>query len=518
MKKKSFKIKFPYISGFLLKLKEIAFSVIPLIAALLLLSIFCPLSKSDIAAFIIGAVLVIFGQTFFLIGADGSFTPMGELTGGSLIKLKKLPLIILIVLLFGLICAVAEPDIAILAHTVSKITSDISPLSLTLTVSLGIGLFLLLAVLKVFLKWNLKLLLFISYTAVFGLAIACYFIAPKFVSLGFDSGGVATGPILVPFILALGIGISSTVHSSKSDNSDKFGFIALSQIGPMIAVLILALAGSSAASSESSFSFSSSGFSSVFLEQIWRVALALLPMLLIFMIFEALFIKLPKRKLIKILSSILLTYLGLTLFLTGVSYGFSYAGYHIGYYYIKQGAVWAVFPISFLFGFMVAFTEPSIRVLGEQVEEVTLKRISKKFLLISLSAAIAVASILSVVRLYFRVDLIWILLGGYALIMVMMLFCPMEFTAIAFDSGSVASGPMAAAFLLPFSIGIVSALKEISGIYDILSGAFGTVALITMTPLIVIQFIGIIFKLKQKREITKKSVSTAVKKDYSGLV
>lgn len=517
MKKKSFNKNFSFVKGFLLKLKEMSFSVLPLIIALLLLSIFCPFKKTDLIAFIIGSVLVIFGQTFFLLGADGSFIPMGELTGGSLTKLKRLPLIILIVLLFGILCAVAEPDIAILGQTVAKLTHSLSPLVLTFTVSLGIGLLLLFAVLKIFLNWNIKLLLFIVYTVVFGLAIACYFVAPKFLSLSFDSGGVTTGPILVPFILALGIGISSSVHKKKGSNSTEFGFVGLSQTGPVIAMLILALFISSANITEIDFAVYSGDFSGIFVEQIWRVAIAILPMLLIFLIFEALFIKLPKIKLIKIFSNMLLTYLGLTLFLTGVNYGFSYAGYHIGFYYVKLDAIWAVFPISFLFGFLVAFTEPSIRVLGEQVEEVTSKRISKKVLLIALSIAIAVASILSVIRLYFNVNLLWILLAGYSVIMIMMIFCPTDFTAIAFDSGSVASGPMAATFLLPFSIGIVSALKETSSSFDVLSGAFGMIALISMVPLIVIEFIGIIFKMNQKRE-SKKSLSLPSKKDYSGLV
>ncbi|MDY3244131.1 MAG: DUF1538 domain-containing protein, partial [Candidatus Limiplasma sp.] len=202
---------------------------------LLIVSLLClfvsPLSPDLLLSFLLGSVLIIVGMGIFTLGAETSMTPIGNRIGTSLTKSRNLPLILLVSLVLGFAITIAEPDLQVLAETVPHINSTV----LLVTVGLGVGFFLAVCMLRIIRGIQLRWLLLLFYGIVFALAA---FADSDFLSVAFDSGGVTTGPMTVPFILALGVGVSN-IRSDKKAEADSFGLVALCSIGPILAVLVL---------------------------------------------------------------------------------------------------------------------------------------------------------------------------------------------------------------------------------------------------------------------------------------
>lgn len=450
-----------------------------------------PLPNGVLVSFLLGALLLIIGMGLFTLGVDISMTPMGSYVGSGITKTRKLWLIILGSFLLGIMVTISEPDLQVLAEQVSSIPN----LFLILSVGCGVGIFLVVSMLRVILQVKLNYLLIGCYLLVFILSI---FVPKDFLGVAFDSGGVTTGPMTVPFIMALGVG-AAAIRSDKSAKDDSFGLIALCSVGPILAVMILGLLcdGGDAVSkritvqqfvdSRQVWLHFVSGFPTYFKE----VLLALCPIVVFFAIYQVIFLRLPHRQLIKIAFGLVYTYLGLVLFLTGVNMGFLFAGNYLGQKIAGLPYNWLIIPIGMLIGYFTVAAEPAVHVLNKQVEEITDGAIPGRAMKISLSVGVAISLGLAMIRVLTGIPLMLFLVPGYALAILLTFFTPQIFTSVAFDSGGVASGPMTATFVLPFAMGASAAVGG-----NIITDAFGIVAMVAMTPLITIQVLGVYFKLK----------------------
>lgn len=471
------------------KIKESFLSVLPIFLLVVFLHFtVVPLNDNMMGNFLIGSVFLVVGMSLFTLGADNAMMPMGHKIGSYISKYKKLWFLVIVALLLGTFITLAEPDLKVLADQASYLPGT----TLILTVSIGVGMFLVLAALRIVFKLNLSKLLVVSYGLVFLLTI---FIPKEFIPLSFDSGGVTTGPITVPFIMALGIGMSS-VNGDDSKN-DSFGLIGLCSIGPILSVLLLSLFfGNGTASYVSSGETLSIG--AYFGLYAKEIAIALLPIILFFVFFQIAFIKLSKKTLAKIFISIVYTFLGLVLFLVGVNYGFMSTGKYIGVTIANNFKSWVLIPLGMIMGLLTILAEPAVYVLNKQVEEISSGLISKKSLSFSLAIGVSIAVGLAMTRIVFDINIFYILIPGYLLAIVMTFCAPKMFVAIAFDSGGVASGPMAATFILPFAIGACSTLGN-----SVILDAFGLVSFIALTPLISIQILGIIYNAKLNKQMAQ---------------
>ncbi|WP_283610272.1 DUF1538 domain-containing protein [Faecalispora anaeroviscerum] len=470
-------------------LKESTQSVLPICAIVLAFSFILPLTT--VALFLAGAVLLVIGLSIFTLGSDMAMIPMGEAIGSELTRSKKIGWIAGGGFLIGVVVTIAEPDLQVLTKQVPAVPDQV----LVGAVALGAGFFLLLALLRIVFQINLAHLFIASYLLVFLIA---GMISPDFLAVAFDSGGVTTGPITVPFILALGMGVS-TVLSGKNSEEDSFGLCALCSIGPILAVLIM---GFFYDSSSSGFAFESPAeldslsqipllYATQFIASLEEVIAVLLPILTIFILLQILRLRLSRTKLIKILVGILYTILGLSIFLTGVNVGFMPVGRFLGGHIAKFSHNWILLPLSALLGFFIVAAEPAVHILNKQVEDITSGAISQRVMQIGLSVGVSLAVCLSMIRIMYQIDIWYFLLPGYAIALLQTRFTPKVFTAIAFDSGGVAAGTMAAAFLLPFGVGVCEALGG-----NVMTDAFGMIAMIATLPLITIQGIGILFQYK----------------------
>ena len=476
------------------KVSESVSSVLPITLIVFLLSItLAPLSLSTFVMFLVGAVMLIMGMGLFTLGVDMSMIPMGEGIGVQMSKSKKILLSLTACLVLGVIITVAEPDLQVLAEQVPSIPN----LVLILTVAAGVGFFLLIAQLRMLLKIPLSYTLVFFYSIVFILA---WFAPDDFVPVSFDSGGVTTGPITVPFIMALGIGMAA-IRSDKNSSSDSFGLIALCSIGPILSVLLLGIFYNPQSAVASDVQITDYGntqalaktFVSAFPAYAWEVATALLPIAVVFVLFQIFSRRFHKRQLLKILSGFIYAYMGLVLFLTGVNVGFMPAGHYIGQTLASGDNNWLLIPIGMLIGYFIVRAEPAVQVLTKQVEEISNGSITQKSIEHSLSIGIAVSVGLSMIRILTGISIMWFLIPGYLISLAMTFFVPQIFTGIAFDSGGVASGPMTATFLLPLAMGACQAMGG-----NILTDAFGIVAMVAMTPLLTIQVLGLTGTLKTR--------------------
>lgn len=477
------------------KLREGVAAVLPIALIVMALCFFVtPVPTDLMLAFVIGTVMLILGLGLFTYGAEASMTPMGNYIGAKLTKSRKLLLILSVSFLLGVIITIAEPDLQVLANNVPHINSTV----LILSVSVGVGFFLLLCMLRILLGIQLRWLLLFFYGIVFilaGLSDA------SFLSVAFDSGGVTTGPMTVPFIMSLGIGVAS-IRSDKNAESDSFGLVALCSVGPILSVLVLGFL-YKGESNEIAAAVADTYLNTVELggaylhaipEYMLEVAIALAPIVVFFLIFQVLFLKLRQLPLMRILAGLLFTYVGLVLFLTGVNVGFSSVGVVLGGQLAEGWMRWLLVPIAMLMGWFIVQAEPAVHVLTKQVEEISAGAVSEKAMHISLSVAISGAMGLAMVRILTGLHIFWLLIPGYLVSLALTFLVPPMFTAIAFDSGGVASGPMTATFMLPFAMGVCDALGG-----NILTDAFGLVSLVAMMPLITIQTMGAIYVIKSRR-------------------
>lgn len=482
-------------SKFKEKLKEILKAVFPIIAIVLLLCFtIAPISPSILMAFLIGAVLLTVGMLLFSIGAELSMTPMGERVGTTMTKSKNLLVMILVSFTLGFIITISEPDLQVLAEQVPSVPNIV----LILAVAAGVGSFLVIALLRMLFGIALPHMLLIFYAIVF--ILAC-FVPRDFLSVAFDSGGVTTGPMTVPFIMALGVGISA-IRSDRHAADDSFGLVSLCSVGPIIAVLILGMIyhpGSADYVPQSIPDIENSVelwglFSKGFPTYIKEMAVSLFPIILFFGIFQVIAKDIKKKALIKIIIGLVYTYVGLVLFLTGVNVGFMPAGNYLGQVIAGLPYAWIIVPIGVIIGYFIVLAEPAVFVLTKQVEEITSGAISAKAMGTSLSVGVSASIGIAMIRVLTGISIMWFVVPGYAIALLLTFFVPKIFTAIAFDSGGVASGPMTATFLLPFAMGACSALGG-----NLVTDAFGVVAMVAMTPLITIQGLGLIYRLKEER-------------------
>ena len=470
------------------KLREALVAVLPIIIIVLILCFsIAPISTSILLCFLIGAVLLILGMMFFTLGAELAMTPMGEKVGTCMTKSKKLLVVVSLSFLLGFIITVSEPDLQVLAGQVPSVPNAV----LIAAVACGVGLFLVLALLRMLFRIPLTPLLLLFYVLAF---LLTPFVPNTFLSVAFDSGGVTTGPMTVPFIMALGVGVAA-IRNDRHAANDSFGLVALCSIGPILSVLILGMIYHPTESSyvppvipavEDSvelWALFHSGFPTYIVE----IATSLFPIVLFFGIFQIAVLKLQKRQLTKMIIGLAYTYIGLVLFMTGVNVGFMPAGNYLGQMLGSSGHPWILIPIAMVMGFFIVKAEPAVYVLNKQVEEITDGAISANAMGTCLSLGVAISLGIAMLRVLTGISVMWFLIPGYAFALSISFFVPKIYTAIAFDSGGVASGPMTAAFLLPLAQGACGAVGG-----SIVADAFGIVAMVAMTPLITIQLLGIL--------------------------
>ena len=483
-----------YQNRFAEKLREALTAVSPTIGIVLLLSFtIAPIPPSILLLFLFGAVMLIVGMMFFTLGAELAMTPVGERIGTRIAQSRKLGIVLLLCFVLGFVITISEPDLQVLAEQVPSVPNAV----LIVAVAAGVGVFLMIAMLRMLFSKTLRMLLIIFYLLIFALA---FFVPDDFISVAFDSGGVTTGPMTVPFIMALGVGFAA-VRSDKHAEDDSFGLVALCSIGPILAVLLLGLLyhPENTAYTPSEIPVIRDSvelwkyFATGLPQYIEEIAISLLPIVAFFAVFQIISLKMKGRALLKVVIGILYTYVGLVLFLTGVNVGFMPAGNYLGETIAGLSYRWVLIPIGMVIGYFIVKAEPAVYVLKEQVEEITSGAISGEAMGLSLSLGVAASIGLAMIRVLTGISIFWFILPGYFIALCLSFFVPKIFTAIAFDSGGVASGPMTATFLLPFAMG---ACQAVGG--NIVQDAFGVVAMVAMTPLITIQVMGAIYKYRSE--------------------
>lgn len=504
------------------KFKETLASVLPIMAIVLVLGLTAaPLGAGLIVRFLVGGVLLIFGLTIFLAGVDIGILPIGERSGAALTAKKSLPLLLGVAFIIGVMVTIAEPDVQVLAGQIQGVSAAVNKWALIMMIAVGIGLFVVLGLLRTMLSLKLKYLLIVSYIVVFLLAFLC---PPEFQGVAFDAGGATTGPMTVPFIMALGVGVAAVRSGVNGEGGkqggtqtdDSFGLTGIASVGPVAAVcfygILLRLgsrgeaaslavqeaAADAPAAAESFFGLGT--FITLLPEELYEVSLALLPLVIMFVAFQLFLLKMPPVQVRRMIKGVAYSFVGLVIFLVGVNGGFMPAGTQLGSLLganaSMNGGLWTVLltGTGVLFGAVVVCAEPAVWVLTEQVESVSGGTIKRKVMLAALSAGVAISIGLSMLRVLYGFSLWCILLPGYALALLMTLWCPPLFVGIAFDSGGVASGPMTSTFILSFTLGAAAACGG-----NPATDAFGVIALVAMTPLIAIQVLGIVFKVKSRK-------------------
>ena len=471
------------------KIKEALFSCLPVTAIVYIFALLpgFDFSKTELITFSVGAVLLILGIGLFSLGADMAMTPMGTHVGAGLSRQKKLLLLLGVCFVLGMLITIAEPDLQVLANQVKAVMNGTL---LIYVVGFGVGAFLMVSILKIVFRQSLSQILMLFYMLLFAIALLLVVNGNgDLLPVAFDSGGVTTGPITVPFIMALGVGIASVLGDRRS-KENSFGLVALCSVGPILAVLVLGVFSTGDLCYAVPDYTVDPDIAGAFLHTAGHtcreVAIALGMIVVFFLICQVLFLKLSKRRLMKIAIGVVFTFLGLVIFLTGVNVGFMPMGYKIGMAMSSRNPALLI-GFGLVIGILVVLAEPAIHVLNGQVEDVTGGLVSKKSMMLGLCIGVGSAIGLSMVRIIFDFSLVYYVIPGYFISMALSLFVPPVYTAIAFDSGGVASGPMTSGFILPFAIG---ACVSLQGGDAVLRDAFGVVALVAMAPLITIQLLG----------------------------
>ena len=494
------------------KIRESLSAVLPITGIVLMLSIFViPMELGSVVMFLTGALMLIVGMGFFQLGAEMAMTPLGEGVGVQISKMKKLLTVLLTGFLMGVIITVSEPDLQVLAGQVPSVPNMV----LIMTVAVGVGLFLALAIVRIRYKISLSMLLIVCYLA---LILVSMFVPKEFLAVAFDSGGVTTGPMTVPFIMAMGVGLAS-VRSDKNAANDSFGLVALSSVGPILAVLIL---GCFFKPTEAAYTLTdvatvvtTQDVARVFAQGLplyaREVLLSLVPILWVFLIFQWLTHRYHGLQIKRIIVGLGYTYIGLVLFLCGANVGFAPVGAYLGKELAGLSLRWILVPIGALIGYYIVKAEPAIQVLNHQVEAVTNGAISVKMMNRCMQIGVAASVGLAMLRVLTGISIQWFVIPGYIIALVLSRLVPDIFIGIAFDSGGVASGPMTSTFLLPLSIGVCEALGG-----NLMTYAFGVVALVALTPLIAIQLMGLVYKLKTAKRT--QTVPAAIADDCDMIV
>ncbi len=478
--------------------KEALQSVLPIFAIVLLLSVsLAPMESGILVMFLFGTLLLIVGMGFFTIGSGISMEPLGEGIGATLGKTKRWIIPLLICFGLGVLITIAEPDLTVLAEQVPSIPNMV----LIWSVGIGVGIFLVISVIRSRKGIKLNTLLLIFYALIIGLA---FFAPDDFIPTAFDSGGVTTGPITVPFIMAFGAGIAS-MSTAKNARENSFGLIALCSIGPIVSVLLLSIVFKPESSTTQETLIIAETTKEAFLvffngmpKYALEVLEALLPILGVLVLFQLISRRFTKHQLLRMCVGFVYTYIGLVFFLTGANVGFMPAGRLIGARIAGGDMKYLLIPIGALMGYFVVNAEPAVHSLKKQVEEITNGSVSQKSIGLALSIGVGCSVGIAMLRVLTGIPILPILIFGYVISLVITFFVPPLYTGIAFDSGGVASGPMSTTFILPFAIGACEALGG-----NVLTDAFGIVAMVAMTPLIAIQVMGLYSEIKRKKLLAK---------------
>ena len=489
----------PSKSVFLEKMKEAVASVLPIVLIVAVLSAFwVPLQTDLMLAYLVGAVFLIIGMALFTVGSEISMTQIGSHIGASLTRSRNPILIIIVSFLLGAAITVSEPDLQVLANNVPSINTTV----LIIVVAVGVGGFLALSMARILYRISLRWLLVGFYGLIFLLAMLA---DRDFIAVAFDSGGVTTGPMTVPFIMALGLGVSSIRSDSKAQE-DSFGLVGLCSVGPILVVMILGFLYTTSSEADlamSGVSYADTvelghGYLMAIPGQLKEVAKAMLPIAVFFLVFQVISLRLKRRPFFRIIIGLIMTLAGLMLFLTGVNVGFSPLGFMLGQRIAQSDYQYLLIPLSAVMGWFIINAEPAVHVLNKQVEELSAGAISARAMGLSLSIGVAAAMSLSLLRALTGISIMWFILPGYAFSLILAFLVPSTFTAIAFDSGGVASGPLTAAFMLPFAMGTVQALEG-----NVMTDAFGLVSMVAMMPLITVQIMGVISVLSSRRSVSR---------------
>jgi Protein of unknown function (DUF1538). len=483
-------------------LKEVFISSLPLAAIIIIICGFvAPLDNIfDYLKLAIGYFGVVLGQALFLVGLDVSILPIGKLVGSSLVKFKKLIFIVFFGVVFGLLATVAEPALAVLARQTHMVTNVISEKVFIWIMSSGIGLFVGFALYRIVKNYNIKKVFLILYAILFAMVI---FVPEEFVALAFDGSGATTGDISVPFILALGLGVSATMSKSKT-NDDTFGIIGIASVGPILAFFVYGIivrftSGGEIPVTGAYDPGAVESLGEVVIENLGGIVLALFPVVLVFLPFQFFLIKLPKKEFLKIIFGIAAVYIGLLIFLSCIDYGFAFAGKYIGEIFLDPSRPawfkWILLLVGFILGMSITLSEPAVTVLGEQLEELTSGHIKKITIRLTLGIGIGFAALIAMVKILTQINILWFLVPLYAVAIIMMKFTPKLFVSLAFDSGGVSGGALTSAFLTPLTLGAAQAVALAAGpgAQSVLTNGFGIIAFISVTPLIAVQTLGIIY-------------------------
>lgn len=489
-------------------LKETFLSTIPLAVIIIVVCGFVAPMESmfDYFKLVVGYASVVLGQTLFLVGLDSSILPIGKMVGKSLIKLKKAVFVIFFGFLFGFLATIAEPALAVLARQTNMVMPIINSTIFVWVLSAGVGVFVGFALFRIMKDISIKVLFAALYILLFLIII---FVPEEFVALAFDGSGATTGDVSVPFILSLGLGVSATMSRRKT-NDDTFGIIGMASVGPILAVFIYgiilkAMNGGSLPPAGLYDPGAAESFTAIITSNLGEVALALLPVLIVFLPFQFFLVKLPKKDFIKILLGAITVYFGLLIFLSGIDFGFAFAGKYIGEIFLNpahpSSFKWWLLLIGFVLGAAITLSEPAVTVLGDQLEEITNGHIKKMTIRMTLAIGIGFASLLSVVKIITQINILWFLVPLYAIAIIMIKFTSSLFVGLAFDSGGVSGGALTSAFLTPLTLGIAQGVAATSGTnaQSILTNGFGIIAFISVTPLIAVQALGIAYDLQKKK-------------------
>ena len=491
-------------------------SVLPIYALVMLLLIFriIEFTGYEILSFSLATIIVIIGIGLFNYGSEHAMTPIGKKVGKGLTKQGKVIILLLVVFMFGFLITVAEPDLTVLASQTKSIFNNVL---LIVSVGLSVGFFLVIAVLKIIKKINLIRILSLLYMLAFSIVALLAFQGKEaLVALAFDSGGVTTGPMTVPFLMALGAGVAN-ILSQKSEKDASFGFIAFSSIGPVLIVLILTLFSRKEMVYElNDYAISNNFFLSYlkcFAEKLKDVGISIGLLFLCFIVVDRILLHSSKKQIVLLVKGLIIAYLGLVLFLSAVDNTYMSIGYKIGNL-LSNTNIFALIIIAFVIGALTVLAEPAIKILVLQVEEMTNGLIKKRSMLITLAIGVGIAISLAMIRIAFKISILYIIIPGYILCFILAFFVPKIYTAIAFDAGGVASGPLTSSFILPIAIGVCN---NLNGSESILNYGFGVVSLVALSPLLSIEILGALSVFKEKRRI-KKAVKQVLLEDDKKII
>lgn len=506
-------------------LKEVFISSLPLAVVIIVVCGFvAPMeSTSDYVKLAVGYISVVVGQALFLDGLDVSILPIGKLVGSSLIKFKKAIYIIIVGFLFGLLATVAEPALAVLARQTHMIMNNVNELVFVWVLSLGIGVFVGFALFRILKNLNIKVVFTIMYIATFLVVI---FVPEQFIALAFDGSGATTGDVSVPFILALGLGISATMSKSKT-NDDTFGIIGIASVGPILSlfiygIILKAVHGGTIPAAGVYNPGAVESLSEIIISNLGGVALALFPVVIVFLPFQFFLIKLSKKEFIRLLLGTVAVYVGLLIFLSGIDFGFAFAGKYIGEVFLNPSRPewfkWLLLIVGFVLGAAITLSEPAVTVLGEQLEEITNGHIKKMTIRLTLAIGIGFAALICMVKILTQINILWFLVPLYAVSLIMLKFSSKLFVGLAFDSGGVTGGALTSAFLTPLTLGAAQAVAVATGpgAQSVLTNGFGIIAFISVTPLIAVQALGIIYDIQLKK--AQRVIAEAEAKELEELV